>query len=74
MMSPIFDQLSQEIPAVKFVKVNADLHPELLEKYNVQGLPTFAVFSGGKLIAAQPGAMPKSNLQDFVTRAIKSIK
>lgn len=69
-MAPIFEQLSQEMPNVKFVKVNSDEHEDVVMRYNVQGLPTFGMFINGKLVAFQPGAMRKEMLQDFVQRAI----
>ena len=37
------------------LKVDTDRHPELAARYNVQGIPNFAVFANGKLVQQQAG-------------------
>ena len=39
------------------LKVDTEAHPELSARYNVRGIPNFAVFSGGKLVQQQAGVV-----------------
>lgn len=50
LVAPIFKQLAEEMPAVKFVKVDTDLHEDCAEKFNIQGLPLFGLFVKGKMV------------------------
>lgn len=72
-MTPIFSQLSDELAGkVKFVKVDSDEHGEEVERFNIPGLPFFAIFHNGKMIASQAGAMRKEALQDFINRSLQA--
>jgi thioredoxin 2 len=37
------------------LKVDTEQHPQLSARYNVRGIPNFAVFSNGKLVKQQAG-------------------
>ena len=37
------------------VKVDTERYPQLAARYNVRGIPNFAVFNGGRLVAQQAG-------------------
>jgi thioredoxin 2 len=39
------------------LKVNTDRVPELAQRYQVQGIPSFAVFKDGRLVRQQAGAV-----------------
>lgn len=71
-MAPIFEQLSEEMPDVKFVKVDTDVHEEVVEKFNLQGLPLFGLFVNGKMVASHAGALKKDLLKEFVLKGIKT--
>ncbi len=63
MLSPIIDQLSDELQGkMKVAKVNVDEAPELAGKFNVMSIPTLLIFKGGKPIDQIVGAMPKDRL------------
>ncbi len=51
---------------MKFVKINEDNGNELIEKYDVAGFPTFALFKNGKLIDTKSGKMDEKVLKDFI--------
>jgi thioredoxin 2 len=48
------------------LKVNTEQLPALAARYRVQGIPNFAVFSGGRLLRQQAGAMREPELQRFL--------
>ena len=56
MIGPLIEQLSEEMPEIKFVKVNVDDELELAGKYKVESIPTLIVFAAGKEVKRQVGA------------------
>ncbi len=50
---PIFNQLSQEMPDIKFVKVCVDKDAELASQYNVMSIPTLVIFKEGKPVGKE---------------------
>ena len=69
-MDPGFKLISDEYPDIKFVKVDTDIHESTVDQYNIQGLPLFAIFKDGKVIATHSGAMSKDPLRNFVNQAV----
>jgi thioredoxin 2 len=53
------------------LKVDTEQHPALAARYNVQGIPNFAVFSGGKLVKQQAGVVGHQQMETWL-RSIKS--
>jgi thioredoxin 2 len=51
------------------VKVSTEQLPALAARYRVQGIPNFAVFSGGRLVRQQAGAMREPDLLRFLEGA-----
>jgi thioredoxin 1 len=66
MLSPIIDELSEEITDIKFCKVNTDEADTLALKYKVMSIPTLLLFKDGKVSATSIGAKPKSEVIDFI--------
>ncbi len=51
------------------VKVDTERYPELAARFNVQGIPNFAVFSGGRLVTQQAGVVPHEELESWLRSA-----
>ena len=51
------------------LKVDTDKNPELASRYNVRGIPNFAVFRGGRLVHQQAGLVTRDVLRSLVPRA-----
>ena len=62
MMSPIVDEIAEELSDVKVGKVNVDEEPELAMKYGVMSIPTLIVLENGQVINKSLGAVPKENV------------
>ena len=56
MLSPIIEDLAEEIKEVKFVKINSDDNKGLVGKYNIMSIPCLIVFKDGKEIDRIVGA------------------
>lgn len=66
MVSPLVDELSEEITDVKFCKVNVDEEQQLAVKFGIESIPTLLFFEGGKLKNQLIGAVPKAQLKKFI--------
>ena len=68
MMAPVFEELSKELPKIKFAKLNVDDQGELAQEFGVMSIPTFIVFKNGKEVGRIIGARGKS---DFKAEILK---
>ncbi len=57
-------------PRVRLAKVNTENEQTLGAKYNIRSIPTLVLFSGGREVARQSGAM---GTQDIV-RWVQSVQ
>jgi thioredoxin 2 len=55
---------------VSFAKVNTDLEPDVATRLGIRGIPTLALFAGGREIARTSGAMPAADLVRWIERAL----
>lgn len=59
-MEPLVEELAKEWSGrIAVAKVNADVCPELVARYQIQGIPTFLFFKEGRLATRLVGARPK---------------
>jgi thioredoxin 1 len=66
-LAPILDSVAANVgDDVKVVKVNIDDNPETPTKYGVRGIPTLMVFKNGELADTKVGALPESQLEEWV--------
>jgi len=71
MISPVLEELSDDYAGkVNIVKINADNHPEILQKYGVRGLPTLMMFENGAPVGTAVGAQPASALKGFIDQHV----
>ncbi len=48
----------------------SDTHEETVDQFNIQGLPLFALFVNGKIVATHSGAIAKEALREFITKNV----
>ena len=65
-VAPTFEALAEEMPSVKFAKVNVDEAGGLARQFGVQSIPTFIVFKGGKEVNRGVGALDKARLKALI--------
>jgi thioredoxin 2 len=53
------------------VKVNTDVDPAVGATYRIQGIPTLAVYRGGRELARSSGARPAAAIEAFVQQAVQ---
>lgn len=66
-IGPILDELADELQSkMTIAKVNIDKNPETPQKYGVRGIPTMMIFQNGEAVATKVGALPKSQLKEWI--------
>jgi thioredoxin 1 len=56
-MHPIFSRMAKKYNHVRFARVNVDDSQNIATKFNVQSIPTFIMFSDGKVVQQMVGAV-----------------
>jgi thioredoxin 2 len=51
------------------LKVDTEQYPQLAERFNVRGIPNFAVFSGGRLVMQQAGLVRHDQMEQWLRSA-----
>jgi thioredoxin 2 len=54
------------------LKVDTEQNPQLSARYNVRGIPNFAVFNGGRLISQQAGLVGHEQMESWLEAARNS--
>ncbi|MEW6292538.1 MAG: tetratricopeptide repeat protein [Pseudomonadota bacterium] len=72
-LKPILEKLAAEYGG-KFIlaKVNSDENQELAARYGVRGIPAVKAFVGGQQADEFTGALPESQVREFIERLIPS--
>ena len=65
MLSPIIDELAEELTDVNFYKLNVDESVEVVRKYNIMSIPTILIFNDGELINQTVGLKSKEELKEL---------
>jgi len=67
-LAPVFEEVSNEVTDVKFVKVNVQNEPNLATKYGVQGIPVIKYFCKGLVVGEVLGYRNKEQLTQDVQK------
>ena len=63
MMAPHFEQAAAQLePQVRLAKVDTEAEPALGSRFDIRSIPTLALFSGGREVARQAGAMGAADI------------
>jgi thioredoxin 2 len=54
------------------LKVDTEQNPQLSARYNVRGIPNFAVFNGGKLVSQQAGLVGHQQMETWLEVASRT--
>ena len=66
MLSPIVDEISEEIKDVKFLKVDVDEEGDIASSYQIMSIPTLIIFKDGVISSKHTGFISKNELIDFI--------
>lgn len=66
-MAPVLDRFARQRAGQVLVgKLDTDRYPAVAVRFGVRGIPTLIVFSGGREVARQVGAVPPSALDELI--------
>ncbi len=66
MLSPIIDQLADEVTHAKICKVDVDKESGLAAQFGVQSIPTLVLIKNGQVAGKIVGARSKKGLLEFI--------
>lgn len=70
-IAPLIDTIAEENAGkIKVGKVNVDENQSIPGKYGVRGIPTIILFKNGAVLEQIVGAVPKSQLDALVAKAL----
>lgn len=64
MLTPVFEELSNSMTDVDFVKVDIDQSLRIAQEYNITSVPTMMIFKNGKPVDTIMGFVPKQNIEN----------
>ena len=71
MIAPVLDELAPEFAGkAKIVKMNVDDNQATPAQFGVRSIPTLLLFKNGQVVATQVGALPKTQLANFINQHI----
>lgn len=71
MMSPIIEEIANELNNISFFKANVDEEQELSSRFRVSSIPLFVLFKDGKAIASRTGGSSKEEFIDWLKTQTK---
>ena len=66
MLAPVIDQIANENPQIKVMKVNIDQEPELAATFGIMSIPTLVVVKSGRESRRAVGVQSKSAILEMV--------
>jgi len=63
MITPVIEELSNEMKDIKFYKLDVDQSPDVASQYDVMGIPTLILFNNGKEVKRIVGLRSKDDLK-----------
>ena len=70
MMAPQFAAAAQQLPQVRFAKVDTEAAPQASAKFGIRSIPTLILFHKGQEVARKAGAMSAPDLLRWVRSAV----
>ena len=65
-LSPILEELNNEIDGVDFVKLDVDQHPQIAGQNQVMGVPTVVILKDGEVKERFVGVQPKEVIKEKI--------
>ena len=66
MLSPVVDEIADEVTGKKVGKINVDEQTELAVRFGVSSIPMLAVIKDGKIVSKSVGYRPKADIAAMI--------
>ena len=70
MLAPVLQEIANEMPDVKFLKMDTEKYPQKASELGIMSIPTLAIFKNGKEIERISGFKPKPVLKEEIEEKI----
>lgn len=66
-MAPAIEAIGKEVQgSARVLKIDVDRNPTVASKYQIQAVPTLAIFKNGQIVWRQSGGMDKASLKNVL--------
>lgn len=66
-MAPAIEAIGKEVQGnARVLKIDVDRNPAVASKYQIQAVPTLAIFKNGQIVWRQSGGMDKASLKNVL--------
>lgn len=65
-LSPILEELSEELPDYEFVSVDVDANPNISSNFGIRSIPTVMRFENGEVTKGFLGAQNKTKVKELL--------
>ena len=69
-MEPVYNEISDDLAMIRFIKVNVDHCPELGDRFHIRTVPTLLFFRDGRLFFEDSGRKDRKALDGCVSRLL----
>ena len=70
MVGPVVETVSQQLPDVKFVKVDVDELGDLAMRYGIMSIPAIFAFKNGEKVGEQVGFAPEPMIKALAEKTL----
>ena len=66
MLSPVMDNIANDLQDIKFFKVDVDKNEDIAREYGIMSIPTIIIFNDGKVVNTLVGLRSKDELLEVI--------
>lgn len=71
-LGPVLEKIAASDDRFSFVKVNTDEHPDLMQRFQIRGIPAVKLFYGGDVVGEFTGALPEHAITQWLNEKLPS--
>ena len=66
MLSPVMDNIANDLQDIKFYKVDVDKNEDIAREYGIMSIPTIIIFNDGEVVNTLVGLRSKDELLEVI--------
>lgn len=66
MLSPVMDNIANDLQNIKFFKVDVDKNEDIAREYGIMSIPTIIIFNDGEVVNTLVGLRSKDELLEVI--------
>jgi len=67
-LSPIIEEVANEMDSIKFVKIDVDAEEKLASQYGIHSIPTLVMIENGKEVTRSIGLISKDEVKEIINK------